>query len=59
MFKVGAACEAVDSEGHWERGTIVTVEEGESFKVSFDGWGTRFDRWVLKEEIRIPTEIGK
>ena len=58
VCRVGAACEAVDSDGHWKRDTIVSAEECESFKVSFDGWDSLFDRLVLTDELRLPTEMG-
>ena len=58
VCRVGAACEAVDSNGHWKIDTIVSAEECESLKVSFDGWDSIFDRLVLTDELRLPTEIG-
>ena len=27
MFWEGSACEAVDSEGHWERATVIDIAE--------------------------------
>ena len=56
MFILDSPCEAVDGEGHWTRATVVDVHEDEGFMVSFEGWGTRFNRRVPLTEIRPRTE---
>ena len=52
---IGKRIQAIDSLGRWENAKVKEIDNtiGEYF-VTFPGWGSEWDRWVTKGELRIP-----
>lgn len=53
-FKTEDTVEALDEFGVWAKGTIVAMD-GEKLRVSFEGFGSMWNRSVSEEEIRRET----
>ena len=53
-FKTGDTVEALDEFGVWAKGIIVAMD-GEKLRVSFEGFGSMWNRSVSEEEIRPET----
>ena len=56
-FNVGDKIEGLHEFGVWAKATIVGILDSENFRVSFDGFGSMWDRITSKENIRPETAI--
>ena len=56
-FNGGDKIEGLDEFGVWAKATIVGILDSENFRVSFDGFGSMWDRITSKENIRPETVI--
>ncbi|CAB4035697.1 Hypothetical predicted protein [Paramuricea clavata] len=54
-FNVGDKIEGLDEFGVWAKATIVGILDSENFRVSFDGFGSMWDRITSKENSRPET----
>lgn len=50
QFKVGEKVE-IEWKGQWYKGAILQVNK-DTYKVSYDGWGSLYDEWVSVSRIR-------
>lgn len=55
-FQIGDRVEALDNVGHWALAKILEIND-DSYLVSFEGWGNKWNRIAKEAEVRKVTEV--